>query len=189
MKYVLKVVIVFAILFSFCEVSAKKQTVTLNKCVDGDTAHLNLKDEKIKVRFLAIDTPEYTKEIEPYGKEASEYTCDKLTNAKKIQIEYDDNSDKLDKYDRHLVWVYVDGVLLQELLVKNGLAEVKYLYGDYKYNNTLKELEKSAKDNKLNIWSENTSLSKDDIIKFIIIGIVVILILIYKNINDKKKNK
>ena len=32
-----------------------------------------------------------------------------VKNAKKIEIEYDSNSDKTDKYDRLLVWVFVDG--------------------------------------------------------------------------------
>ena len=52
----------------------KRFEVTLDKCVDGDTAWFNVDGKKTKVRFLYIDTPESTNEIEPYGKEASEYT-------------------------------------------------------------------------------------------------------------------
>ena len=74
--------------------ASEKQAVTLNKCVDGDTAWFNLNNSNIKVRFLGIDTPESTNQIEEYGKEASNYTCDLLKSAKEIQIEYDDNSKK-----------------------------------------------------------------------------------------------
>jgi micrococcal nuclease len=100
----------------------EKYSVTLNKCVDGDTAYFNLNEEVIKTRFLAIDTPESTNEIEEYGKEASNFTCNELTNAEKIEIEYDENSNKTDKYNRDLVWVWVDDVLLQETLLKEGLV-------------------------------------------------------------------
>ena len=89
-----KVFLIIFILFFCINVNAK-EIVTLNKCVDGDTAWFNINGEKIKARFLAIDTPESTNKIEPYGKEASEFTCNLLKNAKKIEIEYDENSDKL----------------------------------------------------------------------------------------------
>lgn len=135
-------------------------------CVDGDTAKFIYKDEKITARFLAIDTPETvhpTKEEEVYGKEASECTCNSLKNANEIILEFDKDSDEKDKYDRYLVWVFVDGNLLQEKLVKNGLASVAYLYGDYKYTNKLKKAEQLAEENKLGIWNINSN--EEDIVQ------------------------
>ena len=77
-----KIIFCIILLFSFnINVKAEKLEVTLNKCVDGDTAWFNLDSNNIKVRFLAIDTPESTNKIEPYGKEASEFTCNALKNA------------------------------------------------------------------------------------------------------------
>ncbi len=172
-----------------------RYTVTLNKCVDGDTAYFNLDDKVIKTRFLAIDTPESTNEIEEYGKEASKFTCDALTNAKKIEIEYDENSNKTDKYNRDLVWVWVDNVLLQETLLKEGLAEVKYLYGDYAYTPHLQEIESEAKENKIKIWSdgnsnadENNETSYEDDLIFIAAVIIVIISSILKKKRRKKRN-
>ena len=110
-----------------------KVSVQLAKCTDGDTAHFMIHGEDRTVRFLAVDTPEYTKEKEPYGKEASEFTCQMLKEADTIELEYDSGSDAQDKYGRELAWVYVDGQLLQRLLVEQGLAEVAYIYGDYAY--------------------------------------------------------
>ncbi|MFQ7092913.1 MAG: thermonuclease family protein [Ruminococcus sp.] len=111
-----------------------KEEVEFSKCTDGDTAHFLIRGKDTTVRFLAINAPEYTKTKEPYGKEASEYVCDILTNANTIELEYDDGSDTLDKYGRTLAWVYADDVLLhKESLFRSGLAEVKYLYGDYAY--------------------------------------------------------
>ena len=117
-------------------------------------------NEKVEVEFskcVDIDTPETVHpsiDEEPFGKDASNYTCDKLTNAKKIVLEYDDGSDKTDKYDRHLVWVYYDDNFLQEELLELGYAEIAYLYGNYKYTSDLQNVAVVAKSNKVGIWSD-----------------------------------
>lgn len=146
------------ILFFVCisSISAKEIEVKFSDCVDGDTAKFIYKGEEITARFLAIDTPETvhpTKEEEEHGKEASEYTCKKIKEAKEIILEFDDQSEEKDKYGRYLVWVFVDGNLLQEKLVSKGLASVTYLYGDYKYTDKLEKSEQNAEENKLGIWN------------------------------------
>lgn len=137
-----------------------KYEVSLNKCIDGDTASFNLDGEVIKVRFLGIDTPETkhpSKGEEPYGKEASEYTCKRLKNAKKIEIEYESNLARYDDYDRSLVWVYVDGTLLQEKLIEKGYAKVRYLYASYLYTDNLYKKQTSAQKSKLGIFEDYSS--------------------------------
>ena len=149
-------------------VYAEQKEVTLKKCVDGDTARFIMNGKEIKARFLAIDTPESvhpTIEDEAFGKEASEYTCDLLTKAEKIVLEFDPKSSKTDKYDRHLVWVFVDDVLLQEELISKGFAQIDYVYGDYKYVEQLETVEEKAKNKKIGVWSENIeekTSKKDD---------------------------
>lgn len=148
------------------------------KCIDGDTADLKFGGKVHKVRFLAVDAPEikHGKNMaEPYADDAKLFTCIGLKTANKIEIEYDDNSSKEDKYGRSLVWVFVDGELLQGKLVKKGLAKVAYLYGDYKYTSDLKKYEASAKKKKLNIWSDY----KVDYSKYIIIAVILFLVLVF----------
>lgn len=138
----------------------EKVVVEFNEGVDGDTAKFDMNGEIIKVRFLAVDTPESVhpkKEVQAYGVEASNFTKEKLKNAKTIELEFDNNSDKTDKYGRYLAWVWVDGELLQDLLVKEGLAKVTYLYADYKYTSILQESEKTAKEAKIGIWKDEIS--------------------------------
>ncbi len=130
-----------------------KETVTLAKCGDGDTARFIINGEEKKVRFLAIDTPEVDKK-EPFSQEAKEYTCKALTNAKEIVLEYDSNSDKEDKYGRVLAFILVDGKLLQKELIEQGYAKVAYIYGDYEYLSELRKIEEVAKSKKLGIWNE-----------------------------------
>ena len=146
----------FLFFLGIINISAKTITVKFSDCVDGDTAKFIYKKEEITARFLAIDTPETnhpTKGVEEYGKEASEYTCSKLKNADKIILEFDENSDELDKYGRYLVWVFIDDKLLQKELIENGLASVAYLYDDYKYTYILEEAKQIAEDKKNGIWS------------------------------------
>ena len=196
----------FLLFISINIVSAKTIDVKFSDCVDGDTAKFTYKNEEITARFLAIDTPETkhpTKGEEPYGKEASEYTCKKLKEANKIKLEYDNDSDELDKYDRHLVWVFVDDELLQKKLVSKGYASVAYLYGNYKYTGELEKAEQEAENNKLGIWSieqnqeateeinevtkNETSLNYKEII--ILTGIVIILCMFSTKYRKKVKNK
>lgn len=165
----MKKILVFILFFiSTTIVNAETNTfsVEFSKCVDGDTAKFIYKDNEITARFLAIDTPETvhpTKEIEEYGKDASEYTCNELKKAKKIKLEYDEEAEKTDKYDRHLVWVFVDNNLLQTKLVNKGYASIAYVYGDYKYIEDLKIAEKNAKENKIGIWNNENNILNDTV--------------------------
>ena len=137
--------------------STNKVKVKLVSTVDGDTAKFEMNGEQVTVRFLGINTKETVDPQvgeEAWGKEASDFTKDKLQNANKIELEFDSSSDEKDKYDRFLAWIWVDDELLQNLLVENGLAENYKLQNNYKYAGTLQESEEMAKNNKLGIWSD-----------------------------------
>ena len=73
-----------------------KQEVTVKNHVDGDTVHFYVPTTVsptgvLKARFLAINTPESTGKIEPYGYKASRFTKEALKTAYSIIIESDDN--------------------------------------------------------------------------------------------------
>lgn len=165
-----------------------REEVRFSKCTDGDTAHLFIDKEDKTVRFLAVDTPEYTKEKEAYGKEASAYTCHALENAKRIELEYDDASDKEDKYGRVLAWVFVDGELLQKKLVEEGLGEVAYLYGDYTYTEELQEAEKIAKQKQVNMWSGVEPEEDAPFYIYILLAVGSVMIIGLRIFNVKGKN-
>ena len=149
-----KIFVLLFILFIIpLNVYAKKDKVKVSKCIDGDTVSVIINNEEKKVRFLAVDAPEIDLN-EPYANEAKDFTCNLLTNAKKVYLEYDNNSDKEDKYERILAWVWADDILLQKELIKEGYAKIAYLYGDYKYTSELSKFESIAKENKTNIWGD-----------------------------------
>lgn len=158
-RYICLIILVFVGISAY-EMSKMKllieesQGIYLVDCIDGDTAKFMIDGNEQIVRFLAIDTPETVKKntpVQPFGKEASDMTCGLLTNATRIELEFED-SNKQDKYDRLLAWVWVDGELLQQKLVAEGYAEVKYLYDDYKYNELLLGVQDYTKEQKKGIW-------------------------------------
>lgn len=122
--------------------------VTLGVCIDGDT--VRLKDSngvEKKYRMLLIDTPESTKEIEPYGPEAAAFTCAALQNANKIEIQYQSGNDQQDHYGRELVWIFTDGELLQEKIARAGY--LKKLYdnqGPFDYKDVIIEADQQAQE-------------------------------------------
>lgn len=89
-----------------------KEEVTVKLFVDGDTTHFNISsstfDESLlKARYLAVNTPESTGKVEPWGKTAAKFTKEKLSNAVSIIIESDNASWEADSTGgRYLVWVW-----------------------------------------------------------------------------------
>ncbi len=86
--------------------------VTVKLFVDGDTTHFNVPTSVnetgvLKARYLGINTPESTGLIEPWGKKASNYTKNALSNATSIIIESDSAVWTPDSTgERFLVWVW-----------------------------------------------------------------------------------
>ncbi|GJF38331.1 thermonuclease family protein [Staphylococcus argenteus] len=137
-----------------------KEPATLIKAIDGDTVKLMYKGKPMTFRLLLIDTPETKhpkKGVEKYGPEASAFTKNMVENAKKIEVKFD-KGQKTDKYGRGLAYIYADGKMVNQALVRQGLAKVAYVY---KPNNTheqlLRKSEAQAKKEHLNIWSEGNA--------------------------------
>lgn len=194
----MKKISLFIILFIMFTPVYAKEKVEFSSCTDGDTFKIIYSNEIKTVRLLAVDTPESVhpkKEVEYYGKEASDYTCNVLKKANKIELEFDDNSDKLDKYDRLLAWVFIDDKLLQESLIEGGYAKVAYLYGDYKYTTKLQELQEIASNKNIGVWDEeakenfNSNQNEDKIttIEIIILFVILIIIMLFGTKKQKKK--
>ena len=89
--------------------------------VDGDTIELESGE---KIRYLMIDTPESTTEIECYGEEAKEFNAS-LVEGKEVQLEYDVECE--DRFGRTLAYVTVDDREVNSLLVERGFACMLYI--------------------------------------------------------------
>lgn len=89
------------------------------KVVDGDTIYLS---NGKKIRLVGVNTPE--KGVA--GCKASKNFVEKLCLNKEVGINVDDRK-YTDKYGRSLAVVIVEGKNLNEMLLKEGLAEVMFI--------------------------------------------------------------
>ena len=149
---------------------------TYVKTSDGDTARLIIDGENVRVRFLGINTPEVSGENkieEPYGKEALEYTKNKLENAKKIEIEYDDVADHEDRFGRKLAWIWVDDALIEIELLEAGLAKTYMLKDGYRYAAELKEAVKEYEKRLDDVAVTMTYIREERLVYITIKGVII----------------
>lgn len=136
-----------------------KQAV-VSRVVDGDTVELS---DGNKVRFIGVNTPESTTKIEPYGKEASDYTKNQLTG-KTVYLEKDVS--ETDKYGRLLRYVWLDipkeisdseirAKMYNANLVANGYAEVSTYPPDVKYQEYFTKYNAEARSANKGLWAIN----------------------------------
>ena len=150
------------------------QKAKVKYAVDGDTIWVDIDGKDEKVRFVGVDTPEVAKDGKPaefMAEEAKDFTNKTLKN-KEIYLEKD-ISDR-DKYDRLLRYIWleepatnpslsdIEKNTLNGILVKEGFAYANYYKPDIKYQEYLKELEKSAQENKLGIWSYGSKSAEEN---------------------------
>ena len=145
--------------------SAEQLPIVSFRVTDGDTVRFTLLNgEEIKTRLLLIDTPELNhpdmgKQL--FADEATARVVEILENANSIKLEYD-SGPQYDKYENHLVYVWVDNILLQEILVTEGLARVHYVMEpNTRYLSALNDSQEYAKQQGLLIWSGATVFEDD----------------------------
>ena len=154
LKFIILLLSIF--LFSGCgRISTEGGFYSVYTVIDGDTIILT---NARNVRYIGIDTPESRKRVrgewvydpEPYAVEA--YNLNRrLVEGKKIRLEFD--KEITDRYDRWLAYVFVDGKMVNEELLRYGYARVYAFAPNTKYLDSLTAAEKEAKENKRGLWS------------------------------------
>lgn len=151
-----RLLVLFVLLLTGCQLlPSQRQNSVLHHVVDGDTVDLVISDKVERVRLLLIDTPEHATDQppqQPYAKDAQKRLEQLLTQAKQVDIAYEKDGQR-DKYGRLLAYVFVDGELVQDILVREGYARVAYFKGKEQYYMKLKNSEEHAKTQRLGIWS------------------------------------
>jgi endonuclease YncB( thermonuclease family) len=145
-----KIIMIF--LLSFTILSAQTLTGNVSYVSDGDTIHIVTNNQKYKIRFYGIDTPEKTQE---YGLEAKSFVHKRIAN-KNVKVEVMDT----DRYGRKVGKVYYNGKYLNKEIVKNGYA---WWYKNYAKNDKdLENAEKYARANKLGLWKSPNPIAPWD---------------------------
>jgi micrococcal nuclease len=122
------------------------------RVVDGDT--LLLADPDERVRLIGANAPETVKPnwpVEPWGPEASAFTKHFVAGGE-IRLQFD--SERRDKYGRILAYVWVGDRMLNEELIRAGLARAEM---QYHYSAAMKarfrHAETEARTARRGIWS------------------------------------
>jgi len=98
-------------------------TYHVQKVIDGDTLLL---ENFARVRLIGADTPETVHPdhpVQPWGPEASQFTK-QLVAGRAVRIELD-TRDRVDVHGRFLAYVYVGDRMLNEELIRAGLARAR----------------------------------------------------------------
>lgn len=122
------------------------------KVVDGDTIDVLVDGEVVRVRYIGINTPETvhpTRGVECFGQEASARNK-ALVEGKWVRLEKDISD--TDKYGRLLRYVYVGEVLVNEVLVSEGYANVSTYPPDVRYTELFRRAELEARTAGRGLW-------------------------------------
>ena len=114
--------LIIAVIFISCSLahSAELELCKVIRIIDGDTIEVIYRNEKEKVRFYGIDTPERK---EPGFKEATEFTRQALQD-KYIYLSFPAKH-KRDHFGRLLANIFIDGnFLFNKALVEKGYAKL-----------------------------------------------------------------
>ncbi|MBN2240079.1 MAG: thermonuclease family protein [Dehalococcoidales bacterium] len=130
---------------SFPTGETSKATVT--RIIDGDTIEINQSGSTYKVRYIGVDTPE----ADEYGYDKATEVNRRLVYGKQIILEKDIS--EIDRYERLLRYVWVDGCMVNAVLVGTGYAAAVEYPPDIEYSETFRDLAVYAADNLSGLWS------------------------------------
>lgn len=122
------------------------------RVVDGDTIEVSFNGSTEKVRLIGVDTPETvhpTIGVEPYGREASNFSKEKLAD-KTVRLEFD--VEERDRYGRLLAYVWLEEELFNEVLLQEGYAQLATYPPNVKYVERFKAAQKEAREAGRGLW-------------------------------------
>ncbi len=137
---------------------APEETFLVKRVIDGDTIEL---ENGQRVRYIGMDTPELhdpRKKIECFATAAAEINR-QLVEGKKVRLEKDVS--ETDIYKRLLRYVWVEEILVNDYLVKNGYALLATFPPDVKYASLFRASEEFARENKSGLWLDCANLPID----------------------------
>jgi micrococcal nuclease len=139
------------LLIALLTLSAAKPYV--KQVYDGDTVALSTGEQ---VRYIGVDAPEIDHQggkSDFLAHEARQYNA-KLVQGKPIRMEFD--QERSDRYGRLLAYVFLDnGDMVNELLVRKGVARVFPKPPNLKYFSLLLDSQRRAMVERVGIWQKD----------------------------------
>ncbi len=128
----------------FGDADSRESESRVSEVIDGDTFVLS---DGSRVRLIGVDTPE---QGQPFYSEAAHFAESLLAGAP-VFAEYDE--EPYDDYGRRLVYLFVDSLFYNELILEQGLATGYLFEHNGKFEETLIAAQKSARREDAGIWS------------------------------------
>ncbi len=128
-------------------------SVQVIRIIDGDTFEIEGAE---RVRLIGVDTPESVQSdtpVECYARESSEYLKE-LIEGKTVKLVRDTTN--RDQYGRLLRYVYLDGIFVNEKIVREGYAQSVAYRPDTRLQSQLDRAEQVARRDSKGRW--NTTL-------------------------------
>jgi len=141
-------IIMLSLILLLGSCSSPPDTAMVVQVIDGDTITI---EGGYSVRYIGIDAPEVHPKLEAFGMEAWQANY-KLVEGKEVRLERDVS--ETDRYGRLLRYVYVDDILVNAELVRQGLAQAKAYPPDTRYQGYLEEMEAEAREAGRGIWAK-----------------------------------
>jgi endonuclease YncB( thermonuclease family) len=115
--------------------------------VDGDTIEVDIDGAAYRVRYIGMDTPERGM---PGYAEATQANAD-LVAGRDVWLEKD--TSQTDRYGRLLRYVYAGNVMVNEELLRQGMARVATFPPDVKHAERFLALQRGAQAAGLGLWA------------------------------------
>ena len=123
------------------------------RAIDGDTLMISMYGIETTVRLIGIDAPESVLPDEEKntveGEQASLWLKHYMAG-KQVTLEYDQELN--DRYGRTLAYVYVDNMMLEDVILTMGLARALTMEPNIRYQHHFETLEKEARDSGSGFW-------------------------------------
>lgn len=146
---------------------------TVTRVVDGDTIEVAISGKKETIRLIGVDTPETVKPnhpVEPYGKEASDFTKSQL-GGKAVFIETD--VQERDRYGRLLSYIWIEPPaeetdqeirkkMFNAMLLLNGYAQILTVPPNVKYVEYFTTYQIEAREANKGLWGISAGQAKPD---------------------------
>ncbi|MEE9274038.1 MAG: thermonuclease family protein [bacterium] len=135
--------------------SPRGEIARIRRVIDGDTV---VRETGARVRYIGVDTPEIKhprRPVECLGKEASALNR-KLVEGKRVLLVRDVS--RVDRYGRQLRYVYLldregrPSTLVNEELVRRGLARVRFYPPDVRERPRIRAAQRRARRARRGIW-------------------------------------
>jgi micrococcal nuclease len=135
-----------------CIPSNPPQTGLVEEVVDGDTIKVLLDQDgqTYSVRYIGMDTPENTSQVEYFGAEATAKN-NMLVYGKTVALIKDVS--ETDRYNRLLRYVIVDDIFVNYELVAQGYANTASYPPDIACIPTFQAAERQAEATKIGLWA------------------------------------